>query len=77
MFFAIQMIFTLAAAFYLVTADGKVSTGIALKKAAGGFGFVAGMLGYYTVGNLMCQDSDSSLFQWEIRAAFSKHRVRS
>ena len=51
------MTFTLVAASYFATADGNVSSGIALKKTAGAFAFVAGMLGYYTVCNLMCQEA--------------------
>ena len=56
-FFTVQMAFTLVAASYFATADGNVSTGIALKKTAGAFAFVSGMLGYYTVCNLMCQEA--------------------
>ena len=33
------------------------SASVALKKAGGAFAFVSGMLGYYTVGNLMCQEA--------------------
>lgn len=51
------MAFTLVAASYFATADGHVNSGIALKKTAGAFAFVSGMLGYYTVGNLMCQEA--------------------
>ena len=56
-FFAVEMAFSLAAASYFATADGNVSTGIGLKKAAGAFAFVGGLLGFYTVGNLMCQEA--------------------
>ncbi|KAL8666772.1 MAG: hypothetical protein Q9202_001310 [Teloschistes flavicans] len=42
---------------YFATADGHSSAGVALKKAGGAFAFMSGMLGYYTVGNLMCQQA--------------------
>lgn len=51
------MAFTLVAASYFATADGHSSAGVALKKAGGAFAFMSGMLGYYTVGNLMCQQA--------------------
>ena len=56
-FFTVQMAFTLVAAYYLAAADGHNSTAIGVKKAAGAFAFVSGMLGYYTVANLMCQEA--------------------
>ncbi|KAL8786589.1 MAG: hypothetical protein Q9195_008146 [Heterodermia aff. obscurata] len=56
-FSAVEMAFTLAAASYFATADGNASTGMGLKKAAGAFAFVGGLLGFYTVGNLMCQEA--------------------
>ena len=56
-FFAVEMAFTLVAASYFATADGNVSTGTGLKKAGGAFAFVGGLLGYYTLGNLMCQEA--------------------
>ena len=56
-FLAVQLAFTLVAAAYFAAADGHMATSVALQKAGGAFGFVSGMLGYYTVGNLMCQDA--------------------
>ncbi|CAK3791591.1 acetate transporter [Lecanosticta acicola] len=56
-FFTVQMAFTLVAAAYFLTADGLVSEAKAVNKAAGAFAFASGMLGYYTVANLMCQES--------------------
>ncbi|KAL8639493.1 MAG: hypothetical protein Q9228_003482 [Teloschistes exilis] len=56
-FFTVEMAFTLVAASYFATADGHSSAGVALKKAGGAFAFMSGMLGYYTVGNLMCQQA--------------------
>lgn len=51
------MAFTLVAASYFATADGHLGTATALKKTAGVFAFLSGLLGYYTVGNLMCQQA--------------------
>lgn len=51
------MAFTLVAASYFATADGNLATAIALRKAGGAFAFLSGMLGYYTVANLMCQEA--------------------
>ena len=56
-FFTVQMAFTLVSASYFATADGHTGTATALKKTAGAFAFTSGMLGYYTVGNLMCQEA--------------------
>lgn len=56
-FFTVQMAFTLVAASYFAAADGHPSGSEALKKAGGVFAFLSGLLGYYTVGNLMCQDA--------------------
>lgn len=56
-FFTVQMAFTLVAASYFAAADGHLSASIGLKKAGGVFAFLSGLLGYYTVGNLMCQQS--------------------
>ncbi|KAL9050169.1 MAG: hypothetical protein Q9162_006803 [Coniocarpon cinnabarinum] len=56
-FFTVEMAFTLVAASYFALADGNMNSGTALKKTAGAFAFVSGLLGYYTVGNLMCQEA--------------------
>ena len=56
-FFTVQMAFTLVSASYFLTADGKASEAKAVKTAAGAFAFASGMLGYYTVCNLMCQEA--------------------
>lgn len=63
-FFTVELAFTLVAAAYFVAADGDMATSVALQKAGGAFGFVSGMLGYYTVGNLMCQDVLGWAFQF-------------
>lgn len=61
-FFTVQLAFTLVAASYFAAADGHPDGSVALAKAGGVFAFLAGLLGYYTVGNLMCQDALSFRF---------------
>lgn len=56
-FLTVELAFGLVAASYLAAADGKAEAGIALKKAGGVFGFLSGLLGYYTLGHLMCQEA--------------------
>ena len=56
-FFTVQVAFTLVAASYFLTADGKASQAVAVKTAGGAFAFISGMLGYYTVSNLMCSEA--------------------
>ena len=56
-FFCVEMAFLLVAASYFSTADGHLTAANALKKAGGAFASVAGLLGYYTVANLMCQEA--------------------
>jgi uncharacterized protein len=51
------MAFTLIAASYFAAADGSTDASIALQKSGGVFAFLSGLLGYYTVGNLMCQEA--------------------
>lgn len=56
-FFTVQLSFTLVAGSYFAAADGHIDGSIALRKAGGVFAFLSGLLGYYTVGNLMCQEA--------------------
>ncbi|KAK3051530.1 hypothetical protein LTR09_007185 [Extremus antarcticus] len=56
-FFTVQMAFTLVAAQYFLIADGETAMASAVGTSAGAFAFASGMLGYYTLGNLMCQES--------------------
>jgi succinate-acetate transporter protein len=56
-FFTVQMAFTLVAAKYFLLADGLTVVANTVGIAAGAFAFASGMLGYYTLGNLMCQES--------------------
>ena len=56
-FFTVEMAFTLVAAAYFLAADGKADQAKAVQTSAGAFAFASGMLGYYTVGNLMCSEA--------------------
>ena len=48
------MAFGLVASSYFAMADGELTASVGLKKSAGAFAFISGMLGYYTLGHLMC-----------------------
>ncbi|RMD39605.1 hypothetical protein DV735_g5528, partial [Chaetothyriales sp. CBS 134920] len=52
-FFTVEFAFLLIAASYFAAADGHQAAAIGLKKAGGVFGFLSGLLGYYTLANLM------------------------
>lgn len=54
-FFFVELAFALIAGSYFAAADGKPGASEALAKSGGVFAFLAGLLGYYTVGHLMCQ----------------------
>ena len=56
-FVTVQGAFTLVSAAYFLTADGAAEAAQACNIAGGAFAFASGMLGYYTVGNLMCQEA--------------------
>lgn len=56
-FFTVEMAFTLVAAAYFLTADGNKDAAKAVNISAGAFAFASGMLGFYTMGNLMCQEA--------------------
>ena len=56
-FFFVEWAFILVAAAYFATADGHPTAATGLKKAGGAAAFVAGLLGWYTVANLMCQEA--------------------
>lgn len=53
---ALEIYLCLLGASYFAAADGRADTAAAVKKAAGSFAFVAGMLGYYSMGNAICRD---------------------
>ena len=74
-FFTVQLAFTLVSAGYFLNADGLVDTAIAVNKAAGAFAFASGMLGYYTVGNLMCQEALGFSFPMGDTSRFFKKKV--
>lgn len=69
------MAFVLVSASYFATADGNALTGTALKKAGGAFAFASGLLGYYTVGNLMCQEAMSFSFPMGDTSRFFKAKI--
>ncbi|KAL1632726.1 hypothetical protein SLS56_003423 [Neofusicoccum ribis] len=56
-FATVELAFLLVAASYFAAADGNADTSVALKKAGGVFAFLSGLLGYYTLGHLMCQEA--------------------
>jgi len=74
-FFTVQLAFTLVSAGYFLNADGLVDTAIAVNKAAGAFAFASGMLGYYTVGNLMCQEALGFSFPMGDTSRFFKKKI--
>lgn len=76
-FFTVQGAFTLVAAGYFLKADGEVETATAVLKAGGAFAFASGMLGYYTVGNLMCQEAMRFSFPMGDTSRFFKKRAQT
>jgi succinate-acetate transporter protein len=56
-FFTVQMAFTLVSAGYFLLADGHTATAKVVNITGGAFAFASGMLGYYTVANLMCSEA--------------------
>lgn len=56
-FLFVELAFALIAASYFATADGRAAAATNLATAGGVFAFLAGLLGYYTVGHLMCQEA--------------------
>ena len=64
-FLTVQLAFTLVAAAYFLAADGNAAAAKQTNIVAGAFAFASGMLGYYTVGNLMCQEATAPFgFTW-------------
>ncbi|KAK1767911.1 GPR1/FUN34/yaaH family-domain-containing protein [Phialemonium atrogriseum] len=55
-FITLELCLSLDAASYFALADGKQGTSVALLKAAGVFGFISSLLGYYCVAHYLCQD---------------------
>ncbi|KAK7726735.1 hypothetical protein SLS57_003296 [Botryosphaeria dothidea] len=56
-FATVELAFLLVAASYFAAADGNADASVGLKKAGGVFAFLSGLLGYYTLGHLMCQEA--------------------
>ncbi|KAH7013865.1 GPR1/FUN34/yaaH family-domain-containing protein [Ilyonectria destructans] len=74
-FTTIELCFSLDAASNFALADGKVETAKALMKAAGAFGFISGLLGYYSCAASMCQDAlPFSLPVGDTSHIFRRHR---
>ena len=74
-FFTVQLAFTLVSAGYFLNADGLVDTAVAVNKAGGAFAFASGLLGYYTVGNLMCQEALGFSFPMGDTSRFFKRKT--
>ncbi|RSL58024.1 hypothetical protein CEP54_008007 [Fusarium duplospermum] len=55
-FINIELCLVFDASSYFALADGNTSTSTALMKAAGVFGFIAGLLGFYCVLYYLCQE---------------------
>jgi succinate-acetate transporter protein len=74
-FFTVQLAFTLVSAGYFLNADGFTETATAVNTAAGAFAFASGMLGYYTVANLMCQEALGFNFPMGDTSRFFKKKI--
>lgn len=53
---SIELCLIFDASSYFALADGNAATSTALIKAAGVFGFIAGLLGFYCVAHYLCQE---------------------
>lgn len=81
-FATVQLAFTLVAAGYLVKADAvadpsKLVVANNLLISGGAFAFASGMLGFYTVANLMCQEALKFSFPMGDTSRFFKANARS
>lgn len=56
-FATLQVCLTLDAGGWFLLANGNGATSIALTKASGVFGFLAGLLGFYTTAHYLCEDA--------------------
>lgn len=56
-FACIEICLVLDGASQLVQADGHGQLYTKMQKAAGAFGFIASMLGYYVTAHYLCEDS--------------------
>jgi len=73
-FFAVELAFMLIASSFFAAADGNSNAALALQKAGGAFAFIAGMLGYYIVGNLMLQEATFFSFPMGDTSRFFKKK---
>lgn len=69
------MAFTLVAAGYFAAADGHAATAKGLNISAGAFAFASGMLGFYTMGNLMCSEALKFSFPMGDTSRFFKRKA--
>lgn len=76
-FATVQGAFTLVSAGYFVTADGNAELAKAINTAGGAFAFASGMLGYYTVANLMCQEALNFSFPMGDTSRFFRRKQKS
>ncbi|KAH7376948.1 GPR1/FUN34/yaaH family-domain-containing protein [Plectosphaerella cucumerina] len=56
-FVSIEFCLVIDGASQFVKADGYDASYITLQKTAGAFGFIAGLLGYYTTAHCLCEDA--------------------
>ncbi|RFU76339.1 gpr1 fun34 yaah [Trichoderma arundinaceum] len=75
-FLTIELGFTLVAASYFALADGDIEIAIATKKAGGAFCFVSGLLGWYTLAHLMCQESTFLTYPMGDTSRYFVHRSK-
>jgi uncharacterized protein len=75
-FLTVELAFGLVAASYFALADGSNNVGTNLKKAGGVFGFISGLLGYYTLGHLMCQEALFFTFPMGDTSSFFRRRSK-
>jgi hypothetical protein len=73
-FFTVDLAFTLIASSYFAAADGNSNAALALQKSGGAFAFIAGMLGYYLLGNLMLQEATFFSFPMGDTSRFFKKK---
>jgi hypothetical protein len=73
-FFTVDLAFTLIASSFFAAADGNSNAALALQKAGGAFAFIAGLLGYYLLGNLMLQEATFFSFPMGDTSRFFKKK---
>jgi succinate-acetate transporter protein len=54
---ALELSYVLNCSANFAFADGNLVTGEGLTKAAGAFGFISALTGFYVVGNELCRES--------------------